>query len=130
MPHAVPLSDTDSSGPLVGSLTALSLTETPETETVDTETSQYNPFVPYFVNEAGTPDAVHSIDQLTRDVIPRHLAALRQTRRFELAEHQSRATKLTSPVIQGNRIYRRQYIHGWISLFYVLVKPGDGNSRA
>jgi hypothetical protein len=79
MPHSVSLSDTASSDPLVGSLTALSLTETRETETVDAEPSPYNPFVPYLVNEAGEPDAVHSIDQLTRDVIPRHLAGLRQT---------------------------------------------------
>ncbi|KAH1415786.1 hypothetical protein KXX16_008906 [Aspergillus fumigatus] len=89
MPHSVPLSDSDSSGPLVGSLTALSLTATPETETVDAEPSQYNPFIPYLGNEVGTSDAVRFIDQLIRDAIPRHLAELRQTRRFELAESYS-----------------------------------------
>jgi hypothetical protein len=62
------------------------LTETPETVTVDAAPARYNPFAAFFANTVGAPEAVHSIDGLTRIVIPQHLTGLRRSRRFELAE--------------------------------------------
>ncbi|KAF7592485.1 hypothetical protein BBP40_000220 [Aspergillus hancockii] len=126
MPHSVPLSDADSSGPLVGSLTALSLTEAPETETVDAEPSRYNPFIPYLVNEVGTPNAVHSINQLIRDVIPRHLAELRQTRRFELAESDSlylrgRQFQERWGASEASFLNRKELLSGWIDFPAVML---------
>lgn len=70
MPHSVHSASSleDGSGdPLQGSLTGLSLTDTRETETV-------------------ASDPVQSIEDLTRDVIPQHLARLQQSRRFTLDE--------------------------------------------
>lgn len=106
--HSVSPSENESSDTIAGSLSALSLTETPETVTVDATPAQYNPFAPFLANEVGAaidatpaqynpfasflsnevgaPEAVHSIDELTRVVIPRHLTGLRRSRRFELAE--------------------------------------------
>ncbi|KAH1419484.1 hypothetical protein KXX32_008755, partial [Aspergillus fumigatus] len=126
MPHSVPLSDSDSSGPLVGSLTALSLTETPETETVDAEPSQYNPFIPYLGNEVGTSDAVRSIDQLIRDAIPRHLAELRQTRRFELAESDSlyirgRQFQERWGASEASFLNWKELLSGWIDFPAVML---------
>lgn len=106
--HSVSPSENESSDTIAGSLSALSLTETPETVTVDATPAQYNPFAPFLANEVGAaidatpaqynpfasflsnevgaPEAVHSIDELTRVVIPRHLTGLRRSRCFELAE--------------------------------------------
>ncbi|GMG01515.1 unnamed protein product [Aspergillus oryzae] len=106
--HASPLED-GSGDALEGLLTDLSLTDARETGTVEKgssafnpflallspapvtgpiekNTGGFNPFLPYLVASPGGPNPEQTIEKLTRDVIPQHLAELQKPRRFILNE--------------------------------------------
>ncbi|KAL4772409.1 hypothetical protein BDW60DRAFT_216430 [Aspergillus nidulans var. acristatus] len=99
----------ESGDPLQGSLTRLSLADTCEIGAVKNKPSQYNPFetlltpasettlsgndsglfnpfAQYFLNSARQCNTGQTVEKLTQDTIPRHVAELRHLRRFTLSK--------------------------------------------
>ncbi|KAB8213194.1 hypothetical protein BDV33DRAFT_185227 [Aspergillus novoparasiticus] len=124
MPRSVSPSENESSDILAGSLGALSLTE--KTVTVHATPAQYNPFAPFLVNEARAPEAIHSIDELMRVVIPQHLAGLQRCRRFQLAESdplylQGRQFQERWGVSESSFLNWMELLTGWMEFPAVML---------
>ncbi|KAL4781041.1 hypothetical protein BJX76DRAFT_363898 [Aspergillus varians] len=125
MSHSVSRSEVDRSDPLYGFITGLSLTDMIGIGPVEAEPGLDNPFEAYLQEKSGER-SVRSLDELARDVIPQHLAQLRQTRRFLLNETDdlythARRFQEKYGVSEASFLNWSKLLSGWIDFPAVLL---------
>lgn len=130
MSHSVSPSLVDGSDPLHRLITGLSLTDMIGTDPVEVEPGQDSPFKAYLQEESGER-SVWSVDELARDVIPQHLAQLRQTRRFLFNNTDDLYTRARGfqeryGVSEASFLNWRELLSGWMDFPAVLLpNPSD-----
>lgn len=126
-----PVFEDTSVDPLQGSLAGLSLTDVRETRTGEREPSRFNPFEAFIppASEA-TGDLGRnpgqSVEDLTREVIPRHLDELQQLRQFTLHENdalyaQGRQFQRKWSVSEEGFLNWKALLSGWVEFPAVML---------